>query len=783
MDTKANLLLETVSACSLTQFNTIPNRNNRYLDLIFATLSIGSVSVAETDPLCQVDCHHLAYIVEISNMNKDKPMKPNFNKRVNFNKCNYINLKADLVSVDWGKMLSSSDTDECVDVFYSKLDEIISKHTPSTKCVSNKYPAWYNRPLIKCMREKSKYHRRYKRFGNPRDYDTFALLRTRCKKLIKQCHDVFLSSVEESLENEPKVFWRYVNGKKGRSTVPNTMFYKSKESSDGQGICELFSEFFGSVYSSPSTTVSPESLELPVVFNSTLHNFYFTQSEIALKIKALDGRKGPGPDNIPPKFVKTCCKELLLPLYLIFNKSLETGMFPSRWKVAYIIPIFKSGDKTLCSNYRPISILSCFAKLFESLVYEPLYDHLKGHISSSQHGFVRKRSTLSNLLEFKNYLCHVFASGGQSDALYLDFSKAFDRVDHLTLCHKLSFYGVHGCLLRWLISYLNNRTQLVTMKGFSSTPISVSSGVPQGSHLGPLLFVIFINDLINRLSSRCLLYADDLKIYNDITDTASCIVLQKDLNTVSNWCVLNGMSLNVNKSCVISFTKKKNRYIHQYYIGDKVLSRSEVVRDLGVYFDAELTFHHHYEHIINKSNKLLGFIIRSTKEFRSPRSILCLFFSLVRSVLEYCCPIWSPHYNVHSDGIERVQKRCLKYISYRYGIGRLFKDYSERLSKFKMIALHKRRDRYDLFCLHKIVHSSIDAPNLLSSLNFNTRHRSRNPNIFALQVYKNNTSFFNPVVRMCRSFNELVRSGVDIDLFNGSFTQYKRRVNDIFENR
>lgn len=177
----------------------------------------------------------------------------------------------------------------------------------------------------------------------------------------------------------------------------------------------------------------------------------------------------------------------------------------------------------------------------------------------------------------------------------------------------------------------------------------------------------------------------------------------------------------------------------------------------------------------------MGFIIRTTKVFKKPKSLLCLYQSLIRSILEYCCPVWSPYYKVHTDAIEKVQKRCLRYASYRYSMGRVLQNYSERLSKFNMMPLHARRGRYDLLCLYKIVHSSIDAPALLSSLNFNTRYRSRNPNIFTLQVYRNNTSFFNPVVRMCRSYNEVSRSGGDIDVFHGSFRQYKKSVSDLFK--
>ncbi|KAL0871637.1 hypothetical protein ABMA27_004163 [Loxostege sticticalis] len=456
-------------------------------------------------------------------------------------------------------------------------------------------------------------------------------------------------------------------------------------------------------------------------------------------------------------------------------------MFPDRWKIAHVIPIFKAGDKTSCSNYRPISILSCLAKLFESLVYASLYSHLNNYICTQQHGFVKNRSTLSNLLEFKHYLCQTFASCGQVDAIYLDFSKAFDKVNHSLLCQKLSLYGIHGCLLRWITSYLSNRSQLVTVKGYSSSPIPVSSGVPQGSHLGPLLFVIFINDLTERLSSPALLYADDLKIFTSIVDEKNCLTLQNDLNVVANWCSSNLMYLNIDKCCVITFTRKKNKIIHSYYIHDTLIDRKDVVRDLGVLFDEQLTFRPHYEQIIQRGNQLLGFIMRTTKHFKKPRSTLYLFNSLVRSVLEYCSPVWSPFYNVHINNIEKIQKRCLRYLSRKHNFGRSLAGYSQRLSKFDVIPLCTRRRRYDLLCLHKILHAIINAPNLLSSLNINTLHRSRRPNVFSIQVYRNNTSYYNPLIRMCRAYNELVRSGRDVDIFNDKFSVFKKAISEILK--
>lgn len=776
-DRKADLLMESISVCNMTQFNNIPKNGSRYLDLIFSNLPIVAVSIA--DPVSSLDKHHLAYSFNVPLHVPNKLIKSNNNTRLNFNKCEYHNVKLELTKTDWCQILNSDNVDECVILFYKTVNSIIRMHTPLYKRHS-RYPKWYNGSLIHCLAEKNKYHNRFKKYKNPRDYDTFALLRTRCKILMKHCYKNWLTQIEDSIadSNNIKAFWQFINSKKGTASIPQTMNYNGNASSDGRGVCELFSDYFCSVFS-PSNNSNTASLLLEFDPNSVgvLSSFTVGVRDVLHKLKALDVGKCAGPDGIPPLFFKLCADELSAPLTILFNKSIRTGMFPNIWKTAHVIPIFKSGDRSCCTNYRPISILSCPAKLFESLVYTPLYDHFKEILSDRQHGFVRRRSTLTNLLEYKDYLCGAFAVRGQVDAIYTDFSKAFDRVDHALLGSKVSQYGIHGCLLRWIKSYLSNRTQLVAVKGYLSSPKFIQSGVPQGSHLGPLFFIVFINDLICRLRSHCLVYADDLKIFKSITDANDYAAIQRDLDVLAEWSLTNGMSLNTDKCYAISFTAKKQTFDHVYTLQGVPLTRVHTIRDLGVIFDSRLTFRDHYDNIINRCNRSLGFVLRSTKHFKKPSTTLTLFYSLVRSLLEYCCPVWSPYYSVHIGRLESIQRKCLKILSYRYNYGRA--HYDNQLSKFGVLSLEARRKRYDLICLHKILHSTFNSPTLLSSININTRHRPRSSHncAFTIQVYRNNTSYYNPLVRMCRLYNNLnSKHNADIDVFNYKFTVFKKSL-------
>jgi hypothetical protein len=699
--------------------------------------------------------------------------------RLNFRKSNIIQIRHALNNISWPTLLSSSDVNVNIDIFYDKFNKILSEHTPIMSRNSDNYPVWLNTAVKKCLSEKKKYHKLYKKFQNPRDYDVFSMLRARCKRLICECYKNYVASVENELNNNIKCFWSFVNSKRSiKNNLPQSMKYNGSVASDTRGMCELFSRYFGSVFEENSNIVyTPENPQL--ISSHSLSTVYVSEKDILNKIKRLDINKSTSPDKIPPLIIKQCAKELTQLLHIIFNQSLSTGVFPDIWKTAHIIPIFKTGEKTCCENYRPISILSCLAKLLESVVYDIIYSHVQPLLSPCQHGFTKNKSTISNLLEYKNYLCSAFAKHVQTDSIYTDFSKAFDKVNHALLCRKLQMVGLHGSLLRWVESYLSRRSQLVALKAELSSPVYVTSGVPQGSHLGPLFFIIFINDLIDQLHCPCLLYADDLKVFSTIERLKNSEVLQRDLDTISQWCVSNRMFLNVEKCFVVTFTRKVNKLNFQYTINGQALKRHDQAKDLGITFDSKLYFKMHYNSIHAKASQLLGFVLRVTKDFKNINSVIYLFNCLVRSNLEYGSIIWSPFYEVHSKRIESVQSKFVRCLSHRWGLYRKLTSYSERLTYFNMRTLETRRQLSDLMCLFKIVNYYIDSPSLISLINFNTYHKTRNPRLFSLQVFRNNTSFFNPLIRMCRLYNELSLIYKDLDMFNSTLNSFRFKVHSV----
>lgn len=445
------------------------------------------------------------------------------------------------------------------------------------------------------------------------------------------------------------------------------------------------------------------------------------------------------------------------------------------------MPLYKVGDKNFVNNYRPISILPVFAKVFEQLLYPILSWHFKLIIDPNQHGFMRARSTTTNLVSFVDNISKELDTCFSVDAIYTDFSKAFDRVNHQLLLDKLSAYGVAEPLLSWFGSYLSKRKSLVVASGHSSDPFPVHSGVPQGSHLGPLLFNVFINDIGECFhNSKYCLFADDLKIFKAVKSSTDSILLQHDLDRLILWCQRNNMDLNVAKCFFIHFSRKNSNPHTQYKLHNDVLEEVTYIRDLGVTLDYKLRLNMHIDNICNKAFKSLGFVLRNCKDFRCPKTKIVLYNSLVRSHLEYCSVVWNPFYEVYKKRIESVQKRFLWHLTYSCNLAKTIRSYPERLFYFEMSSLSDRRRILDVLFLYKLANSLLDAPYLLSTLNFSVPSRypraARVIDIIKETQINSNLGKNAPLNRIIRYFNTTSKHNMHVDLFTESIFEFRKAI-------
>ena len=364
-------------------------------------------------------------------------------------------------------------------------------------------------------------------------------------------------------------------------------------------------------------------------------------------------------------------------------------------------------DKEYVENYRPISLLCIVSKVFQRCILNNIREHIYQEIKTSQHGFTRGKSCVTNLLEVLSYIGSVLDTGGQIDTLYLDMSKAFDIVNHKSLLLKLQSIGIGGSLLQWFQSYLANREQRVTVHGFTSSNLPVTSGVPQGSILGPVLFSLYVNDLPDAVtSSHVAMFADNTKLIKEIHTTQDCKLLQNDLDQLQTWSEISGLKFNASKCNSQMITRKLKPTTHVYKLNNNKLIQTDCERDLGVFVDRNLTWNRQVIEQSSKANKQLGYVKRSTIYVGNKEVKRSLYLTLVRPLFGYATQIWAPQSIKLIQHLERIQRRATKYIlnlPFSTSV-----EYTTRLKTLNLLPICYWHELLDMMLFYKITHNLVD---------------------------------------------------------------------------
>lgn len=758
--TSSSTLLDGMALLGMKQMNDVINNLNRTLDLVLINDdAVNCCSVTEApDALLRIDPAHPPLEVSIS-LRMPVPFVDDADTHsYNFYKADYPALNQALLGVDWSVIEEMQDVNQAVAFFNVTLQSLFREHVPTRP--PPKKPPWSNERMKKLKRRRAAALRKYSARRNPVTHRAFSIASKRYTQYKRHRYGIHVRRTQENLKRNPKRFWSFVNEKRKETGLPAKMFLGETNSSSTRETCNLFAQHFSSVFRPSSATPDQVNDALRVVPTDVLHldPVSFTEEDVQKAIAKLKSSSSAGPDGIPSIVLKSCAAAVTKPLLLIFNLSIRTETFPNCWKSSYMFPIFKKGDKRDVSNYRGITSLCAGSKLMEIVVNELLTNATKSYISTSQHGFFSGRSTSTNLVDFISFCLRNMEGGGQVDAVYTDLKAAFDRIDHRILLAKLDKLGISSNFVRWIESYLTGRILSVKIGASESAPFCMTSGVPQGSNTGPRYFCVYYNDVTFVLPPGCrILYADDLKIYHPIHNEGDCRVLQQLIESFTQWCALNLLSVSFSKCSIISFTRKKLPVIWPYTIGDQPLERVTVVKDLGVLLEEKLSFSSHCNAIISKANRNLGFMFRIASEFRDPACLRALYYALVRSHLETAVVAWSPFTDEWVTRIESVQRKFTRFALrfHPWPVHVVAPSYEQRCEALGMATLAQRRLFLRAAFVGKLLLGAIDAPSILARINLNVIPRPlRTRNALRLDFHRTQYGQQEPIRAMCNVFND-----------------------------
>ena len=464
---------------------------------------------------------------------------------------------------------------------------------------------------------------------------------------------------------------------------------------------------------------------------SVLSEFIFGEEDIIEAIDAIGINTATSEGEIPARILKGCKVPLETALKIIWKLSFEQGKVPGIYKHQYVTPIFKGGEKIDPANYRPVSLTSHMIKIFERIITKYLVKYFEERdlFYSRQHGFRKGKSCLTQLLQHQDAVLKNYLEGAETDVIYLDYSKAFDKVDHQLLMKKLRFYGISGKLHNWIADFLRNRIQRVVVDGIKSEPMKVVSGVPKGTVLVPILFLIYLNDIGECVESSTLnSFADDTRISRKIENINDCRTLQTELINSIQWATDNNMALNEEKFERMSFRTPKNRLIQEAlpFMKDideytteigTVIHEKQLIRDLGIHVSENYSWTPHINIMVDNAQHISSWVLGVFQD-RSIPVMLQLFKSLSRPRVEYCCPLWNPLKIGDIQTVESVQREFTRRIE---GMAEI--SYWERLKRLKLQSLQRRRERYIIIHVWKIINN--ETSNDLQ-LRFKRHHRLGN---------------------------------------------------------
>ena len=688
----SNKFLDCIQDCFLWQHVDVATRGDNILDLVLSSEENIVENLRIGEPFGTSDHCVIRWDMVVTKKCEATANKTYFD----YYKADYEQIKAAAKQMDLESSVKGVNVEEDWLAFKTNLENLRDVHVPNRRN-KNRNAKWIDRNVIRRTRAKNKAWRRYRKLKTETSYAVYKQKLQQSVKAIKNAKVSFEKKLAYNIKGDSKSFYSYVRNKqRTKDKVGPLKDHSGKIILDDKDAANHLNDYFVTVFTKENGSNIP-ILENRIKEEDNLNKIVIDENMVKKKLDQLKTDKSPGADGIHPRLLKELSNVISKPLASLFQNSLDSGVVPEDWRKANISGIYKKGSKADSQNYRPISLTSIVCKIMESLIKDEIVGHLEKFelIKSSQHGFIKGRSCLTNLLDFFNEITRLLDSGKPVDVIYLDFAKAFDKVPHKRLLCKVKSHGISGQVLEWISVWLQNRQQRVTLNGKFSEWNEVISGVPQGSVLGPLLFLIFINDLDNGIVSKICKFADDTKLGGAVSNNEEISVLRNDLAKLCEWADTWQMKFNVDKCVVMHFGNHNNTC--DYEMDGHKLKQSTSERDLGVIVCNTGKPSKQCLTAANKANSTLGMIKRNIKS-RDKDIIVRLYKTLVRPKLEYCIQAWNPFLKKDVEVLEKVQKRATKLVTACRNY-----SYEERLQILDLQPLNIRRIRGDMIEVFKLV--------------------------------------------------------------------------------
>ena len=624
-------------------------------------------------------------------------------EKLNFWKGDYAKINEALSNIDWKVIFCNQSVEEMWTSFKEIILRLTKLYVPIKKERKPRKNDWISKPTIKQMKLRSAALKKYRRYPSGRNRDHFLKLRNIVVNSVRSDEDSHRKHLLKNFKGQPKRFYSYMRKLQTvKDSVITLLKPDGKLTETDKEAADLLGSVFSAAYTKEDMTgFKPEHDGSHLGWQDS--SVKLGKEEVLGKLLKLREDSSPGPDGIHPMLLKSCAGTLAEPLSVIFQTSFESGVVPADWKTALVTPIFKKGSRSDPANYRPISLTSVCCKLLESLIRQSLTDFLDSNdaISKKQHGFVKGRSCLTNLLECFECWTKALDEGFGIDLLYLDFRKAFDSIPLRRLIEKLKSDGLSGKLLEWISDFLMSRTMKVGLRGSFSALLEVLSGVPQGSVIGPLLFLLYVNDLPDWILSSMQMFADDTKLWRVIRSKMDIDLLQEDLNSLAHWCNKYLLTFNPQKCKVMHVGHKTDS---TYYMPDAQdsstkhkIEASVEERDLGVMVTDNLKPSAQCVKAAGKARAVLGLVKRNFRKL-DESDFLILYKTYIRPHMEYCVQAWSPYLQKDIQILEKIQRAATKIVPHLKT-----RSYEDRLSQLGLTTLETRRRRGDLIEAFKIM--------------------------------------------------------------------------------